>query len=67
MVFDVAPRGDDPGQPGVLLTVEPAVDEAQELAVARAIAREALAPGEPAALRSPWWLAGLERAVDRLA
>jgi hypothetical protein len=34
-------------------------------ALLEAIRRERLAPGEPDALRSPWWLAGLEQAVDR--
>lgn len=67
MNADPRANGHEPDLTGVVLSVEPSVDEVQEAALARAIAREALAPGEPVVLRSPWWLAGLERAVDRLA
>ncbi len=67
MTADQRANGHPPGLREVVLSVAPAVDEAQETAIAHAIAREALAPGEPVALRSPWWLVGLERAVDRLA
>lgn len=66
MRADPRTNGHDPAPDGVELAVEPPVDEAQRAALAQALGRAGLIPGEPEVLSSLWWRAGLAHATGRL-